>query len=27
MDEIKQYEPEEAALWNTAYERYKGIVS
>lgn len=27
MDEIKQYEPEEAALWNAAYERYKGIVS
>jgi len=26
MDEIKQYEPEEAALWNAAYERYKGIV-
>ncbi len=27
MDEIKQCEPEEAALWNAAYERYKGIVS
>ena len=27
IDEIKQYEPEEAALWNAAYERYKGIVS
>ncbi len=27
MDEIKQYEPEEAALWKEAYERYKRIVS
>jgi rhamnulokinase len=27
MDEIKQYEPEETALWRDAYERYKRIVS